>query len=276
MKERTVMKQLIYAVLGIAAVGGGIGLYASRQPGPAVPPAQTVSESNPGDAAVARKLPPRTVELAGETSSAGPVDAKPAPVVAEAAPEATSPAAKEIKQLVDTLVSRQVSFAQKQAAWKQLKDSGQLDQAISELEQRAAGDPKIAEYPAALGQAYLQKASTIQDIPDQGILAMKADKSFDAALSLDPSNWEARFTKAVAMSYWPPQLNKGQEVIDHFTQLIEQQEAKAPQPQFAATYLMLGDHYQKTGKGDYARATWQCGAALFPGNPELRAKLQAE
>jgi tetratricopeptide (TPR) repeat protein len=268
-----IMKQLIYAVLGIAVVGGAIGLYASRQPGPAVPPAQRVNESNLSKAAGARQLPPRTVELAVASPSAEPVDTRPAPVVAEAAPEAVSPAAREIKRLVDTLVSRQAGFDQKQAAWKKLKDTGKLDEAIAELEQRAANDPQTAEYPAALGQAYLQKSSTLQDLREQGILAMKADQTFDTALQLDPKNWEARFVKAVAMSYWPPQLNKGQEVVDHFTQLIEQQEAQAPQPQFAATYLWLGDHYQKTGKSDYARATWQCGAERFPADASLRQRL---
>jgi tetratricopeptide (TPR) repeat protein len=267
------MKQLIYAVLGIAVVGGGIGLYASRQQSPAVPPAQTVSKSNPGDAAVARQLPPRTVELSSDNSAAGPASARPTPVVAAAVPEVLSPAAREVKRLVDTLVSRQASLDQKQAAWKKLKDSGQLDQAINDLEQRAAADPKSAEYPAVLGQAYLQKSSTLQDLREQGILALKADQTFDTALQLDPKNWEARFTKAVAMSYWPPQLNKGQEVIDHFTQLIEQQEAQSPQPQFAAPYLWLGDHYQKLGKSDYARATWQCGLDRFPSDATLKQRL---
>jgi hypothetical protein len=273
-RNKKIMKPLIYAVLGIAVVGGGIGLYASRQQSPAVPPAQTASVSDtrePAGPATTRQLPLRTVELSGGSSSAEPADAK--PVVAEAAPEATSPAAKELKQLVDTLVSRQAGFDQKQAAWKKLKDTGKLDEAITELEQRAAAYPQSAEYPAALGQAYLQKSSTLQDMREQGILAMKADQTFDTALQLDPKNWEARFVKAVAMSYWPPQLNKGQEVIDHFTQLIEQQEAQPPQPQFAAAYLWLGDHYQKTGKSDYARATWQCGAERFPADASLKQRL---
>jgi tetratricopeptide (TPR) repeat protein len=273
------MKQLIYAVLGIIVIGGGIALYASRQKNPAVPPAQIASQASTSAAAnveppvnaAARQLPPRTVELSGGNSSADPADAR--PVVAEAAPEATSPVDKEVKQLVDTLVSRQAGFDQKQAAWKKLKDSGKFDQAIAELEQRAAANPQAAEYPATLGQAYLQKSSTLQDLREQGILAMKADQTFDAALQIDPKNWEARFIKAVAMSYWPPQLNKGQEVIDHFTQLIEQQETQPPQPQFAATYLWLGDHYQKTGKNDYARATWQCGAERFPADAALKQRL---
>ena len=60
-----------------------------------------------------------------------------------------------------------------------------VDQAISELEQSATAQPNLAEYPAALGQAYLQKAGSIQDVREQGILGMKADQSFDAALALD-------------------------------------------------------------------------------------------
>jgi tetratricopeptide (TPR) repeat protein len=174
---------------------------------------------------------------------------------------------------VDLLVSKEASYQQKQEAWKQLRDSGQLDQAIAELEQRVASDPRSAENAAALGKAYLEKCGTIHDVREQGILAMQADEVFDAALSLDPSNWDARFTKAVAMSYWPPTLNKGDEVIQHFQTLIEQQEAETPQPQFAGTYEWLGDQYQKAGRTDDARAVWQRGAALFPADEKLRARL---
>ena len=62
--------------------------------------------------------------------------------------------------------------------WKQLREAGKLDQAISELEQRVASDPRSAENAAALGQAYLQKCGTIKDVREQGILAMQADKLF--------------------------------------------------------------------------------------------------
>ena len=156
-----------------------------------------------------------------------------------------------------------------------LTKAGKLDQAIAELEQRVAGDPRVAEYAAALGQAYLKKCGTIQDMREEGILALQADKAFDAALRLDPSNWEARFTKAVAMSYWPPTLNKGDEVIQQFQTLIGQQEAQTPQPEFAGTYAWLGDQYQKAGRSDDARSVWQRGAALFPADEKLRNRLTA-
>jgi tetratricopeptide (TPR) repeat protein len=181
--------------------------------------------------------------------------------------------ASALNYSIDILVAPQASYAQKQAVWKQLREAGKLDQAIGDLERGMAENPRLASYPAALGQAYLQKCGTIQDVREQGILAMQADKVFDTALNLDPSNWEARFTKAVAMSYWPASLNKGQDVIEHFVTLIQQQEIQAPQPQFADTYLWLGDQYQKAGQSEEARNTWRRGAALFPDHAALKSRL---
>ena len=177
-------------------------------------------------------------------------------------------------QAVSTLSSAEATYVQKQAAWQQLKESGKLDQAITELEQQASSNPRAPEIPAALGQAYLQKAGTITDIREQGILGMKADQSFDAALNLDPSNWEAGFWKATAMSYWPPQLGKGQEVHERFVNLVKLQESQATQPHFAQTYLALGDQYSRQGYPDYARQAWERGAALFPQEASFTEKLQ--
>ncbi len=164
------------------------------------------------------------------------------PAQAPLALSATPDARLVFNQAIETLVSPQASFEEKQAIWKRLKETGNLDQAITELEQRAANDPQRAEYAAVLGQAYLKKCAGIEDVREQAILAMKADQHLETALGLDPSNWEARFTKAVGMSYWPMQLNNGQEVIEQFQTLIQQQEAQPPQPQFARPYLWLGDH----------------------------------
>jgi hypothetical protein len=177
------------------------------------------------------------------------------------------------QQLLQTLLSPQASFDQKQGVWQQLKDSGKMDLAITDLEQRAAANPNSAEYPAILGQAYLQKAGMLKDIRAQGILGMKADQSFDVALNLDPANWDAGFWKAAAMSYWPPQLGKGQEVLERLAELIKWQEAQPPQPQFTQTYVLLGEQYQRQGYADYAKQIWQRGVEFFPNNSQLQAKL---
>jgi tetratricopeptide (TPR) repeat protein len=273
------MKQLVCAILGIAVIGGGIALSASRQKNPVVPPAQARTESAPSPATennppmqpvVATPVPPQPVP-------AGTGDSRPAAVASatETSAKAIDPA---IKQAIDSLLSPQLSHEQRRDILKQLNESGKLDQAISELEQRVASDPGNAEYLTALGQANLQKAKTMMqdDITGGSILAMQAVKSFDTALSLDPSNWEAAFTKAAVMSHYPVELNKGQEVIDQFTQLINQQEAQPPQAQFAMSYVLLGDQYQKLGQNDYALATWQAGAQLFPSDKTLQKRLAGQ
>ena len=177
------------------------------------------------------------------------------------------------KQILDSLVSPQTAYADKQAMWKQLKDSGRLNQVISALEQKTTDGSGSADSAATLGQAYLKKCATTDDVRQQGIFAMRADEVFDTALGQDSSNWDARFYKAVSLSYWPAQMNKSQEVIDNFQTLIQQQETHSPQPQYALPYLWLGDQYQKAGSADLAAQTWQRGMALFPENAELKNRI---
>jgi tetratricopeptide (TPR) repeat protein len=268
------MQRLIMAVIGGGVLIVGLGWYVNRPSTPAVLPVEPVAELAPAQAGDA----PQAVEPFAARPEQ-PAQPAAAPRVAEKASYTgtalVNPAleASALRRTIDVLVSPQASHQQKQEAWKYLSDAGKLDQAIAELEKRTASDTNNADCPAALGHAYLHKCGTIQDVREQGILAMQADKMFDTALTIDASNWEARFMKAVAMSYWPPMLNKGDEVIQHFQTLIQQQETQAPQPQFAETYAWLGDQYQKAGRADDAKAVWQRGASLFPSDEKLRTKL---
>lgn len=252
------------------------------------PPATTTSQPVTAPAPSA-KPSPRTSEAsvsAAETPEAdhslleSPVEPAQVSVVAvlPPSPVPVPPTAKPavavvLSQPLQTLVSPQASYAQKQAVWKELRDTNQLDAAITDLEHAAQADPSAAEYSAALGQAYIQKLRTTEDIRDRTILAMQADQSFDQALNLDPSNWEARFWKAACLSRWPAEMNKSAEVIDNLVTLVEQQETQSPQPQFVQTYVLLGEQYQKVGYTDDARAAWRRGSALFPDNNTLREKL---
>jgi len=268
------MKRLMTAVVGVGVVVVGLGWHLNRPMTQAVSPAEPIAEIGSAPASDA----PRSVEpVAAQPEPAAQPAAAPPPARATAYTVAAQAnpvlEAASLSRTVDVLVSPQASYEQKRQAWKQLREAGKLDQAITELEQRTVNDPRNADNPAALGHAYLQKCGTIQDVREQGILAMQADKMFDTALSLDSSNWEARFMKAVAMSYWPPNLGKGDEVIQHFQTLIQQQETQSPQPQFADTYAWLGDQYHKAGHADDAKAVWQRGAALFPADEKLRTKL---
>jgi len=178
---------------------------------------------------------------------------------------------------IATLVSAQANFGQKHAAWNQLREAGQLEQAIEALKQGVAENPNSAAYPAALGQAQLYQAGVVAQrggaINEMGMLGMQADQSFDAALRLDPKNWEAQFFKAAAMSHWPLELNKGDEVVQRLSRLVDQQETMRSQPEFAQTYLLLGDQYKKLGQPEYAAATWLIGAQKFPGDSSLQQRI---
>ncbi|MBE0540947.1 MAG: hypothetical protein IH623_06145 [Verrucomicrobia bacterium] len=277
------MKPSFFIVLvgGVALVAGAIVYLNHRQ----VPPQALIIEPAPSEMSASLESAPVAMEEPGRigvpTADAPAQVAKPAPVSDAAKPESQpepEPAPTPFTLAIATLVSPKASFHQKQDAWRELRKAGQLDQAIEALKRGAAENPASAEYPAALGQAQLQKCGVLAQngaaINEMGILGMQADQSLDQALKLDPANWEAQFFKAAAMSHWPLELNKGDEVIQRFSGLIDQQDRMSPEPQFAQTYVLLGDQYQKMGKPDYAAATWQLGARKFPGDRALQQKTR--
>ncbi len=274
------MKRLILSVAGFGAVIG-MGFYMHRPATPPVSTAEIAVESDPEQPSEQRQSVD-AVAVKQLQQNPEPILARPlANAIAresgrvEPALLTSTDLGLVLAQAVETLVSSQTGFDQKQAAWKWLKETGRLEQAIAQLEQRTASDPLNAENLVALGVAYLKRAGLIENAREKAILAMKADQTLEAALSLDPSNWEARYTKAVGMSYWPAELKKGQEVIEQVQILIQQQETQPAQPQFARSYLWLGDQYQKAAQAVYAAQVWQRGATFFPENEELKRRLSS-
>ena len=273
--KKTTMKRLILAVVSVGVIGGAT-LYLNRQKTAPVSPAEPMAEATPTrtpedtrsvKAVVVQRTEPQ-VSAAAADSKQTPLAS---PVLNEVKPDNSTPPSA-FRQVIDILVSPQTSFQQRQAAWKQLREAGELDQALATLKQGAANNPTSAEYPTALGEAYVYKLQTIRDFHEVSILALQADQSFNTALGLDPANWEAQFFKAASLSRWPSEMNKGPEAIQQFSNLIDQQEAMPPQPQFAQTYVLLGDQYKKTGQPDYAVQTWRLGLAKFPGDSTLQGR----
>lgn len=271
------MKTLTVALASLVfGVIGGMIIFKHWQIAPSTPapvvessPTSTSDETRP-EKTVPKPEPMRSV-------SADTNNAKPAPVAIAPSNDLKSTNSTFLSWAIDTLVSPKTSFEQKREVWKQLREAGQLDQAIEALKQGAVENPASPAYPTAMGEAELQKAYVLSKnggtMSQMGIAGMQADQDFDAALKLDPSNWEAQFSKAAAMSYWPAELNKGPELIQRLGALIDQQETMPPQAQFAQTYVLLGDQYQKAGQPDYAAQTWQLGAARFPTDSTLQTRI---
>jgi tetratricopeptide (TPR) repeat protein len=270
---------IIVLVILCAAVTGGAIFYCNR-PASSPAPAKSVVESTPARAAadapvatamVADPKPAKPQNLDDSSPDSG------VPAVPNEMKPAVTSNSTPFSRAMDVLVSAQSSFQEKQAAWKQLWAAGELDQAIADLKQRLADNPNDPEIPAALGEADIYKLRALRDqngdYNEISLLAIQADQNFNTALKLDPANWEAQFFKATSLSHWPPEMNKGPEVIQRLSSLIDQQEAMPPQPQFAQTYILLGEQYQQAGQPDYAVQTWKLGAARFPGDATLQKKI---
>jgi tetratricopeptide (TPR) repeat protein len=262
---------VVSIALGVAVTGGAI-LYHRHSASSSVPatPATAAPATPPVETP-----PPAPAPV--ETKPAGPESATAvAPVANEARPEAATPVT-HLSRALGALLSAQTSFQERQALWKQLRESGELDNTIAALKTGMTEHPDDPTYPTALGEAEISKIREIKenngDYNSIAILALQADQHFDAALKLDPANWEAQYSQAASLAYWPAEMNKGPAVIQRLSGLIDQQETMSPQPQFALTYLLLGEQYQKSGQPDYAEQTWKLGAARFPDNAALRKKI---
>jgi tetratricopeptide (TPR) repeat protein len=270
------MKKTIIVFLAGAVLMAGIMIWAKH-----TRPAPVSAEQTSPDVATSQNaeptpsIQPSSSRRAQSAATASDSNTSTVTQLAYTPPNVDPAAAAKLafKQSMDTLLSPASTHEQRQAAWQQLIAAGQLNDAVAQLQQLAAANPQSAQYTGTLGEAYLMQCSQTTDVREQGILALNADKLFDTALNQDPSDWEARFTKAVAMSHWPASLNKGQDVVDNFLTLIQQQQSLPTQTQFALPYLKLGDYYQKAGNTPSALNAWQQGASLFPANEDLKSRL---
>jgi cytochrome c-type biogenesis protein CcmH/NrfG len=197
-----------------------------------------------------------------------------APAVAESTPEEPT---NSIHKIVDGLLTAR---SEKHALFQQLNKE-QLEAVIADLQKRAVANPTDAEIPTTLGEAQLNLVKQLHesggDEDQVGILAMQADQSFKAALKIDPKNWEAQYVKASTVLYWPANEARDNQAAQMLANLIDQQEAMpTTHPEFAMTYLALGNQYQKMGKTAEAIATWHLGAQKFPSDPALRQKLAGQ
>jgi len=258
-------------IVCLAAVTAGTVIYLNRKPAPVSMPAvepssdQATELTRSEDIAAARPEPRTISPASGSPAPAALIN----PVTGGVKPD---PAANALSQVIDTLTSPQASPTDRRALWQKLKEAGELDQVIAELKRRAHDHPDDPEIPTALGVGLMNKFP-VEDFNEMAALGLQIDQSFDAALKLDPTHWEAQYEKAHSLYYWPDAAGKSAEIIQRLTSLAIQQDTMTPQPQFVKTYILLGDQYKKAGQLDYARQTWQVGAQKFPNDPALQKKI---
>jgi tetratricopeptide (TPR) repeat protein len=206
-----------------------------------------------------------------QAAAAGDATASPA---AEPSTPPASAGELGVDDAFEQLTSGNLSEEQRQKLWAEMGKRGLSDALVAKFEAAVEGSPNDPDLRVDLGSAYIQKIFEAGgSTPLAGMWAMKADRAFDAALALDDHHWDARFSKAVSYSFWPPALGMQNKAIAQFEVLIEQQQSEPPQPQFANTYRFLGTMYQQTGNPQKALQVWQQGLALFPGDDELKNQV---
>jgi len=270
---------LVFLVVSSALIGGSV-VYLCQKKTPTVPPPVVASPSPDATPPPPEKISASAAPRPQSVVENPPPAESPTALVQSTAAPAKSDAAIACSKAVDALLDPHLSATQKTALFQQLRKDGQLDRAIAELQQRALDLPNDPAIPTTLGEAQLNKVRAVRDdggsMNDIAILAMQADQNFNAALKIDPSNYEAQFVKASALYYWPANPQTDNQAVQMLSSLIDQQENMAPQPDFAQAYINLGNQYQKIGQPDKAQATWQFGLGKFPNDPTLRHKVNGQ
>lgn len=217
------------------------------------------------DMAVARALEVRGVDKFLEEAAAG-----------DGLPKKTAgamPASFDVRSTFELLTGQTISWDEKEKLWNRVRDAGQIAAMVEAFEERARDFPEDANVQAELGYAYIQQLQSGANQQEQGVLAFKADATFEKALKIDDHNWQARFLKATSLSFWPAVMGKQPEAIKHFEILLKQQEAQNAQPHFAETYVFLGNIYSQQGKMEKAQELWNKGLALFPNHAGLKKQI---
>lgn len=267
------MKALVIFLIGLCLGIGGTTLYFTRQKAAPAPVPMVEASAAPVPAQ------PEVVVAVPVVPPVTSIVSAPAPVPAtnSGARDPKAEAAAAFRQRIDTLLSPQLTAAQKREMFDQFRKGGEIDDVIAELKRRGTENPAAPGILTTLGEAQLNKVRLLHesgaDANDVGIVAMQADQSFNAALKLDPSNWEAQYVKYSSMFYWPADAARDTDVAQKLAGLIDQQDTLPQQPEFVQTYAALGDQYKKMGKLDFAEATWRLGLAKFPNDATLLRRL---
>ena len=132
--------------------------------------------------------------------------------------------------------------------WKRIVAEGRDAEVLAHLKAIADANPNDPEAQLTLGQGYLGRTPRGRRKPPSRASTRRwLTQRFDAALEADPEHWEARFTKATALSFWPPVFGKQASAIKEFETLISQQSGQAPQQEPRVHSLAAREHVSPDG-----------------------------
>ena len=152
--------------------------------------------------------------------------------------------------------------------------AGEYDRSVAFFEKLVASHPQAANAWLNYGYAYVDKIPSAGSIT-QVILANTALTQFSKSIELRET-WLNLFTRGNSYLYWPKVFGRAPLGVADLEKAvaIARKEPKKRRV-YARSFIALGDGYWKTDQPEKARAVWQEGLQLFPGEAQLQARLDS-
>ena len=150
--------------------------------------------------------------------------------------------------------------------------TGEYDRAIGFFEKLTAAHPQAAFAWLNYGYTYVDKIPAAGSIT-QVILANNALTQFSKSIEIRKS-WIALYSRGNSYLYWPKVFGRAALGVTDLEAAVDiaKKEPKKKKA-YVRGWVALGDGYWKTDRVEKAKATWREGLALYPGEPQLEARL---
>jgi hypothetical protein len=151
----------------------------------------------------------------------------------------------------------------------------QVDRAVEFFERLVERHPRSTSARLNAGFAFIDKIPTSGDLR-QALLGRSAIGQLTKAIELEAS-WLAYHTRGTVRLYYPNRFGQFNAAVDDLERAMAIVRAGPLRPYHVRTYVALGDAcYWRLYDLPRARAIWAEGAARFPWNDALRARLESD
>lgn len=150
--------------------------------------------------------------------------------------------------------------------------TGEYDRSLEFFEKLVVDHPQAANAWLNYGFAYVDKIPAAGSIT-QVILANNALTQFSKSIELR-EGWLNLYTRGNSYLYWPKVFGRAPLGVADLEKAVAlaRKETKKKRV-YVRSFIALGDAYWKTDQPEKARAVWQEGLQLFPGEAQLQARL---
>jgi tetratricopeptide (TPR) repeat protein len=153
--------------------------------------------------------------------------------------------------------------------------TGEYDRALGVYDKLTAAHPESAYAWLNYGYVYVDKIPAAGSIT-QVILANNALTNFSKSIERKKS-WIALYTRGNSYLYWPKVFGRAPLGVKDLEEAVALAKAEPKKRKvYVRSWVALGDGYWKTGEPEKAKAIWREGNQLFPGDPQIQARLSRD